>query len=466
MRFFGALTGIVLAAGIAASTPVSAQEVMTLDDCLELALKNRTAIISARGYEQIAAWDRAVALGQFLPRLSAGYRYSKTKNTNQETESQVPTAFDTISWQGTQNGADVTITTFEPTAYETQTIQLDDDETTSKTLSLDANMSLINVSNWFELAAASAAKAREHLNVIASEQDLILSVKVAYFLYLAAVERIATDEEAVKRSEEQLKLIESKYELGSASRSDVLKQRVRLGNDRLALLEAANSVTTTRASLAYTIGIDPRAQVEFSTQYEVREYEGTEESVVDFALDHNPSLLSSNKDLDAARHSVRARWADYLPTLSGFASYSIFDGTRGDTATYDFSSDSRTYGISLNWTIFDGFLRERNLVAAKVNRNIAAAAAADRRNEILAKAQSFYLELQRLKEQRQVAAENVEAAQEDLNITQEKYNLGAATILDLLDAQVSIKEAQVALIQAEFDYSLTVARLENAMGAM
>ena len=58
------------------------------------------------------------------------------------------------------------------------------------------------------------------------------------------------------------------------------------------------------------------------------------------------------------------------------------------------------------------------------------------------------------------------AAEEDLKITQEKYNLGAATILDLLDAQVSLKEAQVALIQVDFGLNLAIAQLENAMGKM
>ncbi len=466
MRFIRAITLVILAALAASSGKTAAQQMLTLDDAIELALKNRAAIIAARGSERVAGWDRVVALGQFLPRIDASYRYAKSKDTDQETEADVPTAFDTVSWEGTSNGDPITITTLEPTAFESRTIQLEDDESTSKNLSIDASMSLLNVSNWFELAAAGAAKAREHLNVIASEQDMVLSVKASYYLYLAAVERIETDEEAVKRSEEQLKLIESKYELGSASRSDVLKQRVRLGNDRLALLEGANLVTTTRADLAYTIGIDPRSNTEFSTEYVIRDFDGTLDNAIEFSLEHNPSLLSARKDVDVARHSVKARWADYLPTLGGFASYSIFDGTRGDTLTYDFSSRSRTYGISLNWNIFDGFFRERNLVAAKVSRNIAEADAAERQNLTIARVQSAYLEIQRLVEQRQVARENVAAAQEDLNITQEKYNLGAATILDLLDAQVSIKEAQVALIRAEFDYNLAVARLENAMGAM
>ena len=76
------------------------------------------------------------------------------------------------------------------------------------------------------------------------------------------------------------------------------------------------------------------------------------------------------------------------------------------------------------------------------------------------------LDIVQLKEQKTVSQENVAAAEEDLRITQEKYNLGAATILDLLDAQVSLKTAQVALIQVDFDLNLAIAQLENAMGKM
>jgi len=60
--------------------------------------------------------------------------------------------------------------------------------------------------------------------------------------------------------------------------------------------------------------------------------------------------------------------------------------------------------------------------------------------------------------------ESVAAAQEDLNIVKEKYNLGAATIIEVLDAEVSFKQAQVNQVQALFDYNLAVSRLEKVMG--
>jgi outer membrane protein TolC len=71
-----------------------------------------------------------------------------------------------------------------------------------------------------------------------------------------------------------------------------------------------------------------------------------------------------------------------------------------------------------------------------------------------------------LKQQRTVAEETVASATEDIKITQEKYNLGAATILDLLDAQVSLKRAEVSLISVDFDLNRAIASLEKSMGKL
>jgi outer membrane protein TolC len=51
-----------------------------------------------------------------------------------------------------------------------------------------------------------------------------------------------------------------------------------------------------------------------------------------------------------------------------------------------------------------------------------------------------------------------------MDLVQEKYNLGAAALWELLDAQVSLKQAQFNKVKAEFDYNLALAQLQNAIG--
>ena len=455
-----------------ATDKVFAQDELTLDDCIEIALQKRASIIAAYGNEKLASATRLNALGAFLPRVSAGYSYSKGKQTNRKQDALIYTLQNSTivteygdnelgdpdsvkSWEYTYSDPEVTELTYD-----------DQDLGTSKSLSLSASINVFDLSTFFDYASANANRAIARLNVIASEQDLIYSVKVYYYAYLASVENLATQEEAVKRAEEQLKLIESKYELGSVSRSDVLKQKVQYGNDRLSLLSAKNGVTNARADLAYAIGLDPRQDYRFSQEYTTREYEGTLEEAISFGMTHKPSLLASEKEVDYYKHSYRSSKAQYLPTLSASYSYNISSGSQGDTLIYDFSSHTRRWGLSASWTIFDGFSRERQLVSSRVSLNNAKASMADERNLAVSNIKKAYLNIEQLKLQKQVSEENVAAAEEDLKITQEKYNLGAAAILEVLDAQVSLKEAQVSLIQADFDLNLAIAELENAMGKM
>jgi len=434
MKFvFKTVTVAVLA--LILTIPVASRE-LTLDDCIEIALQNRSSIIIARGAEDLAKANQRWALGSFLPRLSGSYSYSKNKTKDIEY------------------------------VYGSVTTESPDQDQTSKNLEFGASMTLFDLANFFNYAGARADRAKAHLDVIESEQNLIYSVKISYYAYLANVENVAVQEEAVKRSEEQLKLIESKYELGSAAKSDVLKQKVQYGNDKLSLLTARNSIISSRSNLAYTVGLDAVSDLEFARQYDVRQFDGSLDDALQFGLEHEPSLLAAQKELDASRLSLRSRLSEYLPKLSGYGSLGWSDGDRGDTVTYEFSSRNESIGFQVTWNIFDGFSRERNVTSSKVNRNSAMASLADTKNLVISEVKTAYLEIEQYKEKKSVAEENVDAAEEDLKITQEKYNLGAATILDLLDAQVSLKEAQVSVIQADFDLNLAVAKLENAMGKM
>lgn len=443
------------------SESVRAQAEMTLDDCIELALRNRAAIIRARGAESVAAAGKLSALGAFLPSVSATYNYSKGKETNIDPMQRVATGYETVLDTTTIDGQ----TAIDAVQRATGFLSLDEQDIgPSKRWSISGEMALIDVSNWYGYASARADHERAKLNVMASEQDMIFAVKTSYYAYLATVENLDVQEEAVKRAEEQLKLIQSRFELGSASRSDVLKQKVQYGNDKLGLLRAQNAVINTKADLSYTIGLDPQQEHRFSSDYSVREYEGTLNEAISFGLEHNPGLLSVERSLAAARSNVGSAWAGYLPSLYLNANYQKFNGTQAYPTAFDYSSNTLTYGFVVRLNIFDGFFRERTLTTAKVQRNNAMADLADTRNATATIVKTAYLDIEQYKRQQQVSEENVEAAEEDLKITQEKYNLGAATILDLLDAQVSLKTAQVGLIQAEFDLNLAIAKLESALG--
>ena len=219
LRSFLILTLLMLT-GFSSSL-VYAQDELTLDDCIELALQKRASIIAAYGNEKLASANRLNALGAFLPRVSASYSYSKGKQTNRKQDALIynlDSAVIMTDYGDNELGDPDSVKYWQNFYSDPDVMELeypDQDLGTSKSLNLSASISVFDLSNWFDYASANANRASAKLNVIASEQDLIYSVKVYYYAYLANVENLTTQEEAVKRAEEQLKLIESKYELGS-----------------------------------------------------------------------------------------------------------------------------------------------------------------------------------------------------------------------------------------------------------
>jgi outer membrane protein len=414
-------------------------KVLTLDDCIEIAMKNNQDVIGARNQARVAGDNVWNAFGSFLPSVAVG---GSVRELHQNF-----LFLDTFTIPGD--------TIFREVSGITK----------DYTLQGGASLTLFDGGqNIFNYLSSKEAKRYSDNLAEKAEQDLIYDVKVYYFAYLASLKKEGVSQEAVKRGEEQYKLAQSRFDVGSASKSDVLKAQVQYGNDKLDLITANNAVKVARANLMYYIGVDVNSDVEFSSEYESREYSGTEGDALKFGLSHHPGLLASEHSLAAANHNVRSVYGRYFPSLGIDVSRSWTNPKWSEVNDFRTEDASWLIRTSLSWSIFENFRRKRDLTSARASRNNARAAYEYSRNAVALNIKEAYLEIAKAKEALQVAEENVLAAEEDMSLVQEKYNLGAATILELLDAQVSLISAQNMRIEADFDYNLAVAKLENAMG--
>jgi len=417
------LSGLLLNAGAAA-------EVLTLTDCIETALKNHPDIVRADQNVNVANSELWNAAGQFLPNIGASGSVSE-------------------SW-----GNRIDINGLEFTAW-------------TKRYSLDVSASISAFSGgrkFFNYFSSRANKAYFEYLAEGSRQSLIHSVKTYYFAYLAAQKTLEIREEALKRGEEQLKLAESRFEVGAASKSDVLKARVQFGTDRLNLITADNNVKKAFADLTYVIGVDVNSDVQFSTEYQTDSYEGTEADALKYGLGHHPGFLASEKDMKASKWDVWSAYAQYLPSINVSVSRGYSNPKWSELTDFNDTDASWRVSTSISIPIFEQFSRKVAVSRAKASLNNSRAAFYYARNDLALQIKKAYLDMENAQERLQVAEETVVSAQEDMDLVQEKYNLGAATILELLDAQVSLITAENDKIQAEFDYNLAVATLEKAMG--
>jgi len=121
-----------------------------------------------------------------------------------------------------------------------------------------------------------------------------------------------------------------------------------------------------------------------------------------------------------------------------------------------------SFGVS--WTLFNGFVREQNQVSASVARDNAEARAADTRRLVTAQLTQQLAALATAYEQISIAHDNLAAATEDLRVQNERYRVGAATILDLLTSQSALTQAEVNVVQTRFNYLIARAQVEAVLG--
>ena len=152
--------------------------------------------------------------------------------------------------------------------------------------------------------------------------------------------------------------------------------------------------------------------------------------------------------------------AAYYPTVSLSGTISLNGSKAND---YDFLQ-GRQYNIGVSWPIFNRFQREQNIVNSQVALENAQAQAADSRRLILANLTAAIASLEAARLRIGISETSVLAGQEDLRVQQERYRLGAATIVDVLTSQEALDQAEVDVVTARFDYVRARAQISALIG--
>ncbi|MBI2615989.1 MAG: TolC family protein [Gemmatimonadetes bacterium] len=428
----------LLLVGLAVTPRLAAQErTVTLDEAIALALRAQPTIIQAQGDLDVAYAGKREAFGSYLPTLSASSSLSQNSSNR---------------W----NAA-------------TQQF-LSQPRSVSYSTGLNASLVIFDgFSRLAESQAAGATVASADATLTNQRFQVILQTKQAFFNALAAAELVKVTQTQVARAEQQLKISKDKLAAGSAIRSDTLRSTVELGNARLQLLNAQAQLATAEANLARLIGADGGVHAggaPVMPDLAALDTAALRQEVVS----RSPSVQAAQAQARAAGAQVGVSRAQYLPTVT--ANYSQSWAGARDSAGLAPSSftnwpqlgNSWSLRFSLSWPLFNGFTRETAMSRSLASRNAAEARAADARRQANANITQQLAVLEAAAQQMAIAEASRAAAEEDLRVQQERYRLGAATIVDVLTSQVSLGQAEVSLVQARLNVLIAKAQIEALAG--
>ena len=415
------------------SSLVSAQQrVVTLVEALRLSERVQPDVVRAAAGLKTAGAQRRNAWGAFLPSLSA------TSSANEFFTEGAP-------------------------RIDPVTGQLTGGNTSNRSVSTGIAAS-VDLFTGFrrraELRAARAGETAAEASFTDTRFQQALTTTNQFLDALAAAQLLRVRETSVRRAEEQLKVSIAKLRIGSATRSDSLRSLVTLGSARLDRLTTQTDLAAAEANLARLIGLTGRAQAaDDSAFYAVVPALDTQALRIELES-KSPRVQSAEADAAAARATVSASRSAYWPTLalSGNTNWS-----GSESNDYHLLNQSQL-SLSLRWNLFDRFDRELSIAQREADEDIAEATAADTRRGVAADFELRLAELEAAQARIEITRTSVVAATEDLRVQQERYKLGASTIVDVLTSQEALNQAEVDVVNARFDYLRAKAELEALIG--
>ncbi len=425
---------VLLLVGLAGLSPnLRGQErSVTLADAVRLSERVQPSVVRAAGDLETAAAQRRNAWGAYLPTLSASSSAS------------------TFFSEGTSR-------------IDPVTGQLLSGNSSNRSLStsLSASVDLFTgFRRGAEMGAARANRTAAEASFVDARFQQALATTNQFLDALAAQQLVRVRESSVRRAEEQLKTSVAKLRAGSATRSDSLRSLVTLGNAKLELLRTGTDLATAEAGLARLIGEMGRVKAsDDSAYYRVVDQPDTA-AIRAEAEARSPRIRSASASADAARASLKASRASYWPSLS-LSANTAWNASRSDD--YDLFNQ-RQLSLGLRWNLFDGFDRELTIALRSATAEVADATAADERRAVAAELTARLAELEAARAQIDITLTSVVAATEDIRVQQERYRLGASTIVDVLTSQEALNQAEVDVVVARFDYLRAKASLEALIG--
>ncbi|KGI79235.1 hypothetical protein LF63_0100145 [Oleiagrimonas soli] len=289
------------------------------------------------------------------------------------------------------------------------------------------------------------------------------NVVTASLLEASLREQVRATEQIVKMQRDSLDIADKQLKIGATSLSDTLAVRAQLAATEATLPPLRAQLAATRNRLATYLGVTP-AQLDAAplTLDAMRLPRDIPVSLPSQLVDQRPDIRAASAQLHAASAQVGVATAAMLPqiTLSGSA------GSQALNAGDLFSAGTRAWSLGLNLTqpLFHGgeLLHKKRAAQAALDK-----ARADWQQTVLVAFQNVADALQALQYDAQTLAAQAtaeEAASQRLSLTRQQYRLGATGYLDLLDAERSLQQARINLIQARAARLSDTAALYTALG--
>ncbi len=439
---------------LCAIAPAVAQQTspLTLDRAVAIAIEKNTSVVQARNSYEASQSASLAAVGGLLPSVDASGNF----NRNQQWKSKPG-----YTIQGDQ---------IVPNSGFAAS--------NNYSLGVRGQMTVFDgFANTSNVSRAHSNEASSKYTLSRTEQSVTYQTHVLFMNVVRTSQLLDVSIDNLKRSKQQLERIVESNKVGAVALADVYREQVQVGNDEISRIQAVNNLENAKADLVAFLGIPADKQYDFDFTGVPQDIDTTEFGPLNArygdvatlgatALKTRPDYLAAMENSNSADASVTVARAGHLPTISASSSYgySGYDTPAGSSPL--FQTRGLSLGLSFSLPIFSGFAIQNQVEQAQVTHRNAVEQQQQTERQVYVDIRKALLDLEAAEKQVTVAQTTVTSAKMDLEIAQEKYNLGAGTLLDLLVATANYSNAMSNKVNAVTGYNLAKKQVEFVLGTI
>lgn len=484
---------------------VSAQQVLTLDQCRQMALEHNQKILIADEHVEAAGALMRSAKTQFLPSISANGLYTRTnkKFSLLDKDLMLPvipyTAIDPVT--GGLNSAILSPTlpdgtpnpNFNPAVFG-NTFAIDPD--TGQPYRDSEGNPVFQRYTWLPKEKAEFGNKNVYLAGVNLTQPIFTGGKIRETYRIAKYgEKLARAQSEAERTEvlykteesywrvaavaEKVKLVqayialldklntdlENYYAEGLIIKNDLLKVKVKKNEAELNLLKVQNGLTLSKMALCQQVGLPLNTDIVIADSLPALMEPIAQMNYIDSALARRPEIEALNQTINIAKSGVNLMKSRYMPNVGLTANYMFFNPNPYNGLTENFGGDW-SVGVAINVPIFHWNDRGHTLKAARSEQRAAELKMDEAKELISLQVQQAIFQLNESIKKVEMAQINLRQAEENLKVTRDAFETGRQKTSDVLEAQAMWQSAYSDLIDARMEYRLNVVNLKRVTGSL
>ena len=422
----------------------------SLRDIYELALENDAQLKAEQATYLARRETENLARAALLPQVSTAYSYQHSDGDT-----------DALSINSIQN----------PIIVETSTNRNTD--TDGYVISL--NQALFDLSAWFSFQSGKEVTKEAEATFAANQQNLIVRVVEAYLLVLRAQDNLAASQAQERAFERQLEQTQQRFEVGLIAITDVYEAQAARDLSQVNRIVDENNVSVALERLSVLTG-QPQSNLNVLVDdFKIQPPNPVERAAwVDFSLANNFELQAARYRQEASRQNAKAFTMEHAPVVTGAYEYSNFDvsGTTSSepASTFitppDSNAEENMWRVQVSVPLFSGGAISANRRKAAQEYTASREQLINLSRNIVTNTRSLHMTV--LSDVSRIAArkQSIVSSRSSLDATQAGYEVGTRNVVDVLNAQNTLFQAERDYANSRYDYVLNMMRLKEQAGLL